>query len=73
MKPKFIAGILLIVLGVVALAYQGITYKTDEEAIDLSPLKITAEQSHTIPLPPILGVVALVGGILLLVVGGRKA
>lgn len=73
MKPQFIIGIILVALGVVALAYQGITYTTREKAIDLGPLQVTAEKSHTIPLPPVLGAIALVGGIALLVVSGRKA
>lgn len=65
MKPQTIAGIVLIVVGVVALAYQGITYTTHEPALDLGPLKVTAEKSHTIPLPPVLGAIALIGGIVL--------
>lgn len=65
MKPQTIVGIVLIALGVVALAYQGITYTTTEQALDLGPLKVTAEKSHTIPLPPILGAIALIGGIVL--------
>jgi len=64
-KPQTIVGIVLIALGVVALAYQGITYTTTEQALDLGPLKVTAEKSHTIPLPPILGAIALIGGIVL--------
>lgn len=65
MKPQTIVGILLIAVGVVALAYQGITYTTNEPALELGPLKVTAEKSHTIPLPPILGGLALIGGIVL--------
>ena len=65
MKPQTIAGIVLIAVGVVALAYQGITYTTTEPALELGPLKVTAEKSHTIPLPPILGAIALIGGIVL--------
>ncbi|MEA3207707.1 MAG: hypothetical protein QOE70_764 [Chthoniobacter sp.] len=76
MKPAGIVGIILIVLGVVALAYQGITYTTHEnkKVIDLGPLQVdaTVEKQKTIPLPPILGVVALAGGVVLLVMGGRK-
>ncbi len=62
MKPLFILAVLLIVLGVVALTYQGITYTTVEKTIDLGPLQVTAERTHTIPLAPILGVLALGGG-----------
>jgi uncharacterized membrane protein HdeD (DUF308 family) len=67
MNPKTIAGIILIVVGVVALSYQGFTYTTREKAIDLGPLQVTAEEKHTVPIPPILGGIALVAGIGLLV------
>jgi uncharacterized membrane protein len=73
MKPKAIIGILLIFIGVVAFAYQGFTYTTRETAIDLGPLQITAEKSHTIPLPPVVGTVLLAGGILLLVLSRKQA
>ncbi len=72
MKPKIIIAIILIALGIAAFAYQGITYTTREKVVDLGPIQMTAEKTKTIPLPPILGAIALVGGILLLVVGGRK-
>ena len=67
MKGKPIIAIVLIVLGVVALAYQGITYTTREKAVDIGPIEITAEKEHTIPLPPVLGAIALIGGIWMLV------
>ncbi len=69
---KSIVAIILIVIGLVAFAYQGITYTTREKAVDLGPLQITAEKTHTIPLPPILGGVCLLGGILLLVFGNKR-
>ena len=72
MKPVAIAGIVLIVLGVVALVYQGITYTTRETVIDIGPLHATADREKTLPLPPILGVAAIAGGVALLVVGSRK-
>lgn len=71
MKRKSLLGIVLIIIGVVALAYQGFTYTTREKAVDLGPIQITAEKEHTVPLPPILGVAALVGGIALLVMGKK--
>jgi hypothetical protein len=71
--PAMLIGIALIVLGVIALAYQGITYTTREKVVDLGPLKITAQKEKTIPLPPILGGLALAGGIVLVVVAGRKS
>lgn len=73
MKPKVILGILLIVVGFIAIAYQGFTYTTREKAIELGPLQIMAEKSHTIPLPPIVGAVLLAGGILVLVLSRKQA
>jgi len=72
MKTATITGLVLIVIGVLALAYQGITYTTREKVIDLGPLQATKETKKTIPLPPILGGLALVGGIVLVVAGTRR-
>jgi hypothetical protein len=72
MKAYTLTGIILIVIGIVALAYQGITYTTREKVIDLGPIQMTAEKTKTLPLPPIAGGIAIVGGIVLLVVGSRK-
>ena len=63
----------MIILGIVALTYQGITYTTTEKAIEIGPLQITAERTHTIPLLPILGVTAIVGGVVLLLASRRNA
>ena len=67
-----LAGIVLIVLGVAALVYQGITYTTRDTVIDLGPIHATAERQKTFPLPPVLGIVAIAGGIVLLVGGMKK-
>lgn len=67
-----IAGIILIVLGVVALAYGGISYTREEEILDIGPIEATAERRETIPLPPLLGGLALAGGVVLLIAGSRK-
>jgi uncharacterized membrane protein YidH (DUF202 family) len=67
-----IVGIVLIVLGVIALAYGGISYTREEKVLDIGPIEATAERRETIPLPPVLGAIALVGGIVLLVAGGRR-
>jgi hypothetical protein len=72
MRPKIIIAIILIALGIAAFAYQGITYTTREKVVDLGPLQVTAEKTKTLPLPPIMGVIALVGGIVLLVMGSKK-
>jgi len=72
MKPATVIGVILIVIGIVALAYQGITYTTKEKVVDLGPLKVEAKREKTIPLPPVVGVIALVGGIVLVAVSARK-
>jgi uncharacterized membrane protein len=73
MKKHILIGIILIVIGIVALAYQGITYTTMDKVIDIGPIHLTAEKTKTLPLPPIVGGVALVGGIVLLVLGNKKS
>ena len=65
-------AIVLIAVGVVSLAYQGITYTTREKVFEVGPLRATAEKEKTIPLPPILGGLALAGGVVLLVVAARR-
>ena len=72
MKTSMIIGIVLIVLGVVALAYEGISYTTREKVVDIGPLHASVEKKKTIPLPPVLGGVALVGGIVLVLAGSRR-
>ena len=72
MSPKTILAVILIAVGVLVFAYQGITYTTREKVVDLGPLQMTAEKTKTLSLPPILGAIPLVGGIVLLVVGNRK-
>ena len=67
-----ITGIVLIVIGVVSLAYGGISYTKREKVIDLGPIQATAERQKTIPLPPLLGGLALAGGVALLIAGARK-
>jgi hypothetical protein len=67
-----VIAIVLIAVGVVSLAYQGITYTTREKVLEVGPIKATAEREKTIPLPPILGGLALAGGVVLLVAGARR-
>jgi hypothetical protein len=73
MKPASLVGIILIVVGIIALAYQGITYTTHKKVLDLGPLQATEAQHHTIPLPPVLGAIALIGGVVILVAGSKSA
>jgi drug/metabolite transporter (DMT)-like permease len=61
-------GIILIVLGLVGLAWGGFTYTTQEKVVDIGPVHATRDQTHNVPVAPIAGVLALVGGIVLLVV-----
>jgi hypothetical protein len=72
MKPSFFVGIALIVLGVIALAYGGITYTTREKVIDLGPIQASADREKTFPLPRVVGVISLVGGIALVAMGGKS-
>jgi hypothetical protein len=73
MKAASMVGILLIVLGIISLAYQGITYTTHKKVLDLGPLQATTEEHKTIPLPPVLGGLALLGGVVLLVTSTKTA
>lgn len=73
MKTLSIIGILLIVLGIAAFAYQGITHTSQDEVVDIGPLQMSAENTQTMPLTPILGAIALAGGIVFLVVGKKSA
>jgi drug/metabolite transporter (DMT)-like permease len=71
MKPIVIIGIIIIVLGIVALAYQGISYVTHDKVIDMGPIQVSADRTHTIPIAPILGAVAIIAGVVLLAIGIR--
>ena len=67
-----IVGIVLIVIGIIGLAYGGITYTSKEKVLDIGPIEATAERQKTIPLPPLLGGLALAGGVVLLIAGSRR-
>ena len=67
-----IIGFVLIVIGVISLAIGGISYTKREKVIDLGPIQATAERQKTIPLPPLLGGLALAGGVVLLIAGSKK-
>jgi uncharacterized membrane protein len=72
-NPITLVGIALVLLGIVAFAYQGITYTSREKIIDIGPIQATADTKKTIPLSPLLGGLALVGGIVLVVVGAKRS
>jgi len=73
MKTASVAGILLIVLGIIGLIYQGVSYTKRKDVLDVGPIHATKDTHETIPIPPLLGGIALVGGIALLVVGAKAA
>ena len=71
MKGTSLAGLVLIILGVIGLAYQGFTYTKREKVLDVGPIHATKDTNETIPIPPVLAGIALVGGIALMVAGAR--
>lgn len=73
MRVATLAGIVLIVLGVISLGYHGIGYTTHKKVLDVGPLQATTKEHKTIPLPPILGGLALLGGIVLLASAHRTS
>jgi uncharacterized membrane protein len=72
MKGLSMAGLVLIILGVLGFAYQGFTYTKQEKVVDVGPIHATKDTKETIPISPILSGVALIGGVLLMVAGSRS-
>ena len=72
MKTLPVVGLILIVLGIISFAYQGINYTTHKKIVDLGPIQASTTEHKTIPLPPIFGGLALVGGIVLLMAGRKE-
>ncbi len=68
-----VLAILLIVLGVLALGYQGFTYVTQEKVLDAGPVQVTAERERTVWIPPVIGAAAVIAGVALLAMGGKRA
>ena len=64
-------GLILIVLGLLGLAWGGFTYKTNEKVVDIGPIHATREKTHNVPLPPIAGAIAVIGGVVLLLAGKK--
>ena len=67
-----VLGVILIALGLFGLAWGGFTYTTTEKVVDIGPIHATRDQTHNVPLPPIAGAVAVIGGVVLLVAGKKK-
>ncbi|MDD4363596.1 MAG: DUF3185 domain-containing protein [Atribacterota bacterium] len=73
MKTNTVIAIILIITGIVIFAYQGINYTTREKVADIGPIEITTEKTNTFSLPPLVGGITLIGGILLLLLGNKKS
>jgi hypothetical protein len=72
MKPATIIGILLIVIGIIGFAVGGFSFTHEKKDVDLGPLQVSHKQTSTVPIPPILSGIALIGGIALVVVGAKN-
>ncbi len=72
MKSIVLIGVVLIILGALVFAYQGITYTTHEKVLQVGPIEATKKTEKTVPLPPVLGGAGLAAGIVLIVIGGKK-
>jgi uncharacterized membrane protein YidH (DUF202 family) len=73
MKAATIVGILLIIVGIAGLAYGGFSYTHKEKVLDLGPIQASADKKESLPVPPLLGALAIVGGVVLLASGARRA
>jgi uncharacterized membrane protein YidH (DUF202 family) len=71
MKLTAVVAVILIAIGVIALAYGGLSFTTKEKVAEVGPLKLEKDKTRSVSLPPLLGVLALVGGVALLVVSRR--
>jgi len=71
MSGRTLLAVILLVIGIIAFAYQGFSYTTRKKVLDVGPIQATKEEHHTVPLPPIVGAIALVGGIIVLVTDRR--
>ena len=72
MKSATLAGVVLIVLGILSFAYQGISVTTQKKVVDVGPIHATKDEKHTLPLPPVIGGILLIGGVALLLTGQRS-
>ena len=72
MKPQGLLGIILIIVGVLILVYQGFSYTRTTNVVNAGPIQVNAEKTHTVPISPIIGVVCLAAGLFVTVAGTRK-
>jgi drug/metabolite transporter (DMT)-like permease len=73
MRPAAIVGILLIIVGIAGLAFGGFSFTRKEKVLDLGPIEASADKKESLPVPPILGAIAIVGGAVLLAMSARRA
>ena len=73
MKPGAVVGIILILLGVAGLALGGFSFTHKEKVLDVGPIEATADEKESVPIPPLLGVLAVVGGVVLVATSARRA
>ena len=73
MKPLSILGLILVIAGVVGLALGHLSFTTEKKVIDLGPIQATTQEQHTIPVPDIAGIAAVAAGVILIVMGQRRA
>jgi hypothetical protein len=72
MKPATIIGLILVILGVVGFALGGFSFTHKEKVVDLGPIEASADKKESVPIPPVLAGLALVGGVVLLIAGSRR-
>jgi uncharacterized membrane protein YidH (DUF202 family) len=72
MNGRMLLGVALIVIGIIALVYQGFTYTTRKKVLDIGPVQATREEHRTIPVPPVIGIIAVIGGVAVLALGRGK-
>ena len=73
MKPGAVVGVVLILLGVIGLALGGFSFTKKEKVLDLGPIEATADDKKSVPIPPLLGVLAVVGGVVLVATSARRS
>jgi hypothetical protein len=72
MKPTTVVGIILVIVGIIGFAVGGISFTHEKKDIDMGPVQVSHQKKSTVPIPPVLSAIALVGGIALVVVGARS-